>query len=222
MTPLHQRILDIIIKISNRQKVVWIHGNHDDGFIPDEIGKIEFKPIYKVNNNLLIAHGHNYDQIMPMSKIFIKAFMRFHQFRIFLGAPPIHVSDYAKKWKLLYSVLLKNVMKNAVAGAKANGCKAVACGHTHYPEDRWVKGIRYLNTGSWTESDVYCVLVENETMPLSRLVIVLWMERMRPRNTELFKPPDFQRSPPHTSILKGYQEDTLKIHARNPDMIMAV
>ena len=166
LTPLHQRILDIIIRISNRQKVVWVQGNHDNGFIPEETGKIEFKPIYKINNNLLIAHGHDFDQIMPMSKVFMKAFMLMHKLRIFLGAPPVHVSDYAKSWKRLYSVLLKNVMKNAVICAKDNGCTAVACGHTHYPEDRFFEGIRYINTGSWTEFPAYCILVNDKKMIL--------------------------------------------------------
>jgi len=166
LTPLHQRILDIIVRISNRQKVVWVKGNHDNGFFLDEIGKIEFRPIYKINNNLLIAHGHDFDQIMPMSKVFMKAFTLLHNFRIFLGAPHIHVSDYAKEWKMLYSVLLKNVMKNAVASAKDNGCTAVACGHTHYPEDRLAEGIQYINTGSWTESPAYCILVNDKNIVL--------------------------------------------------------
>ncbi len=166
LTPLHQRILDIIVRISKRQKVVWVQGNHDNGFIPDEIGKIEFKPIYKINNSLLIAHGHDFDQIMPMSKVFMKAFTLMHNLRIYLGAPPVHVSDYAKSWKSLYSVLLKNVMKNAVVSAKDNGCTAVACGHTHYPEDRFFEGIRYINTGSWTESPAYCILVNDKNMML--------------------------------------------------------
>ena len=166
LTPLHQRILNIIIRLSNRQKVVWIQGNHDNGFIPDETGKIEFKPIYKINDNLLIAHGHEFDQIMPRSKVFMEAFLVMHNLRMFFGAPRIHVSDYAKKWKRLYSILLRHVMKNAVICAKDNGCAAVACGHTHYPEDRFFEGIRYINTGSWTESPAYCIQVEDKEMIL--------------------------------------------------------
>ena len=125
LTPLHQRILDIIVRISHRQKVVWVHGNHDDGFVRDDIGEIEYKPLYKANNNVLIAHGHHFDQIMPMCKHLMSAFMLMHNLRIYLGAPHVHVSDYAKKWKLLYLVLRKNVMKNAVNCAKDNGCTTV-------------------------------------------------------------------------------------------------
>ena len=142
LTHIHQRIFDLIIRLSYRRKVIWIQGNHDYSFTPDVIGKIEVKPRYKINNSLLIAHGHNFDQIMPMSKMFMKSFELMHKLRILLGARPEHVADYAKRWEWFYKVLLRNVMKNAVIYAKENGCDAVACGHTHYPDDRYFKGVK--------------------------------------------------------------------------------
>lgn len=166
LTPLHQRILDIIVRISKRQKVVWVRGSHDNGFILDDTGNIEFKTMYVTNNDLLIAHGDGFDQIMPVSRVFIKAFSLMHELRIFFGAAPVHVSNYAKRWKRLYSVLLKNVMKNAVICAKDNGCTAVVCGHTHNPEDRLFDGIRYINSGAWTESPAYYILVNDKNMTL--------------------------------------------------------
>jgi len=168
LTPLHQRIFDLIVRLSYRQKVVWVQGNHDNCFTPNGIGEIEFKPIYKINNRLLIAHGHNFDQIMPMSKMFMKAFGGMHNLRILLGARPVHVADYAKRWKRLYKVLLSNVMKNAVMCAKENGCDAVVCGHTHYAEDRYFKGIRYMNSGAWTEFPTYYIVVNDENMILKQ------------------------------------------------------
>ena len=166
---LHQRIFDLIVRLSYRKRVVWVQGNHDNGFIPNEIGKIEIRPVYTINDSLLIAHGHDFDQIMPMSKIFMKAFKQMHKFRILFGARPIHVADYAKRWKRLYKVLLSNVMKNAVIYAKENGCDAVACGHTHYPEERIIEGIRYINSGAWTESLPYYILVNDKNMILKSI-----------------------------------------------------
>lgn len=166
---LHQRIFDLIVRLSYRNRVVWVQGNHDNGFVPNEIGKIEIRPVYTINNSLLIAHGHDFDQIMPMSKIFIEAFKQMHKFRILFGARPIHVADYAKRWKWLYKVLLSNVMKNAVINAKEIGYDTVACGHTHYPEEHIIEGIRYINTGAWTESPAYYMLVNDKNIILKSI-----------------------------------------------------
>jgi UDP-2,3-diacylglucosamine pyrophosphatase LpxH len=163
-----QRALDRIERISHERKVIWVVGNHDNGFISEDMGRIEVKPTYHINNMLLIAHGHDFDEIMPRNQAFMKAFKMLHDLRIFLGARPVHVANYAKKWKPLYKVLRKNVMKNAVVCAKENGFRAVTCGHTHFPEDIMFKGIRYINTGTWTEHPLYYLLVEDDIITLKR------------------------------------------------------
>ena len=163
-----QSALDRIERISYDRKVTWVVGNHDNGFISEDMGRIEFRPTYHINNMLLIAHGHDFDEIMPRNQAFMRVFKMLHDFRIFLGARPVHVANYAKKWKPFYYVLRNNVMKNAVICAKENDYRAVTCGHTHFPEDIMFKGIRYVNTGSWTEHPPYFLLVENDIITLKR------------------------------------------------------
>ena len=60
----HQRVLDMIERLSFRQKVVWVQGNHDDGYTPKSYGKIEFKRQHAIGNRLLITHGDSFDDIM--------------------------------------------------------------------------------------------------------------------------------------------------------------
>ena len=86
--------------------------------------------------------------------------------RILLGAESIHVALYAKRFALLYRVLLRHVMLNAVEYARENGYRAVACGHTHCMEDRIVDGIRYLNTGAWTERTSHYLRVDGESLDI--------------------------------------------------------
>ena len=165
----HQRILDLIEQVSYHHKVVWVQGNHDIGYIPRGFGKVHFKRIYTIKHRLLIAHGHNFDEIMPKKQAFIKAFKLMHDLRVKLGAKPVHVAHYAKKWEILYKVLRKNVMMNAVNCAMENGYEGVTCGHTHYPEERVFNGIRYVNTGAWTESPAFYLLVTAEEMTLKTM-----------------------------------------------------
>jgi UDP-2,3-diacylglucosamine pyrophosphatase LpxH len=169
LKPSHQRTLDLIEQVSYRQKVVWVQGNHDNGCIPRGFGKVHFKHLHTIEHKLLITHGHDFDEITPRNQAFMKAFKLMHDLRVKLGARPVHVANYAKKWEILYKVLRKNVMTNAVNCAMENGYEAVTCGHTHYPEDRIFNGIRYLNTGSWTEFPVFYLLVTAEEMALKKM-----------------------------------------------------
>ena len=162
----HQRIMERIKEISYRQKVVWVRGNHDNGYIPKEFREVHFKSLYNIKHRLLIAHGDDFDEIMPRNRAFMRAFKLMHNLRIKLGAKPVHVAHYAKKWEIFYKVLRKNVMMNAVNCAIENGYEAVTCGHTHYPEDTVFNGIRYINTGAWTEFPSFYVLVTPDRMIL--------------------------------------------------------
>ena len=166
LEPPHQRILDLIEQISYRQKVVWVRGNHENGYLPKEFGKVPFKRLHTIEHRLLIAHGDDFDEIMPRNQAFIKAFILMHDLRVKLGAKPVHVAHYAKRWKAFYRVLRKNVMMNAVKCAMENGYEAVTCGHTHYSEVTQFNGVTYINTGAWTEFPAFYLLVTPEEMTL--------------------------------------------------------
>jgi len=169
----HQRIIDRLIQMSRLRQVIWIRGNHDNGYLGRMPGAVEIRDSFSMGNRLLITHGDDFDSIMPRSRVFIRAFKLMHDMRVRLGARPVHVAQNAKKWAILYRVLRQNVMLNAVACAAANGFDAVACGHTHFAEDLMVDGIRYVNTGAWTESPMYCLQVSDDNIRLKNAALPL-------------------------------------------------
>jgi UDP-2,3-diacylglucosamine pyrophosphatase LpxH len=154
--------------MSYQQKVVWVRGNHDNGYIPQNLGQIQIKPYHSIQKRVFITHGDFFDKVMPQSRLFIKTFKMMHDLRVKLGARPVHVAEYAKKWKRFYGYLRKNVMLNAVNYAAKNGFEAVTCGHTHFAEDQFINGIRYLNTGAWTERPTYYVRVTDNEITLKK------------------------------------------------------
>ncbi len=169
LNPSHRKILDRIKQLSLRQKVIWLQGNHDNGYTPDQFGNVVFKRSHSIGNRLLITHGDDFDEIMPRNQLFMKVFKWLHKVRVKLGAKPVHVAEYAKKWKSFYKVLRKNVMTNAVKCAIENGYDAVICGHTHYAEDVVFNGVRYINTGAWTEFPSHFLHVNNDNMLLTKV-----------------------------------------------------
>ena len=84
------------------------------------------------------------------------------------GQHPVHVAVIAKKWRALFNYVRQATRMNAVEYARENGFQAVTCGHIHYAEDTYVDGIRYINTGSWTETPTYCVIVNHERISLMK------------------------------------------------------
>ena len=198
MKPADQQILDRFEEMSFRQKVVWVRGNHDNGYIPDNLGKILIKQHHALGKRLFVTHGDFFDHVMPRSQMFIKAFKMMHDLRVKLGARPVHVAQYAKKWKSFYGYLRKNVMLNAVNYAAANGFEAVTCGHTHFAEEQLVNGIRYLNTGAWTERPTYYVRVTDNEITLNKTADSAELLKSPP--TETVCAPSDQHQPAPQSI----------------------
>jgi len=168
LPPEQQEVLEQLRQCSERMSIIWVEGNHDDGYTLPEPSNIEFHRNYSVDKRLYICHGHYFDNVMPYHSWFILLFRRLHNLRIKLGAAPVHIAQYAKKWPACYRYLRKNVMMNAVEYCRENGFKTVTCGHVHYAEDTTYDGIRYINTGAWTELPTYCLVANDNQITLNR------------------------------------------------------
>lgn len=166
MPPRHREALERLCEESLRRRVVWVLGNHDERYAPADPRRIEIVRSLDIGRQVFVSHGYDFDNIMPYHKPFILAFRFFHRVRIHLGAPPVHVAYYAKKFGVLYRVLQNHVAMNAVEHAQENGFAAAACGHTHSVEDRLIGGIRYINTGAWTERPLVYLSVTAEKVEL--------------------------------------------------------
>jgi len=160
LLPEDEAILNHLRKQSFERRVIWIYGNHDEDFRMSDPGQIEFSRNLALGTRLMIIHGDDFDTIMPNNRWFIRFFKFCHRFRLRLGADPVHVAELAKRWvPLLYRVLTEQVKKNAIDCALQGNFGAITCGHTHYAEDFSDKGVRYINTGSWTEEPLHYLSV---------------------------------------------------------------
>ena len=166
LPPEHERVLRRLVEESSRRPVVFVYGNHDDGFGLDQPGRIQFVRKLTVDGRLLVVHGDKLDGVMPRHPWFISLFRRFHRLRVRLGLEDVHVAHYAKSWGLLYRVLNEHVARRALAAARAEGLEAITCGHTHAAMELEREGRRYLNTGAWTEEPHHYVAVSGGRIDL--------------------------------------------------------
>lgn len=158
----HQDTLDAIRAESFKREVIWTRGNNDRRLALTDPGNIQLVDDYAIGKRLYIAHGHRFDILMPTARVFLIPIRLLHDAVAKLIGSDRHVAQNAKRFSRLYRVLCNHVAGNAVRYAKEHGYEAVTCGHAHYAEDRDVAGVRYLNTGCWTEPNTALVVVDDE------------------------------------------------------------
>jgi UDP-2,3-diacylglucosamine pyrophosphatase LpxH len=167
--PKHGAVLQRLREESERRRVIWLGGNHDERHRPQDPRRIEFAPSFHIGRRLYVQHGFYFRNLVPYHLPFVVLFRLLHYARVWLGAEEMHVAEYAKRWRSLYGVLRRNVLMNAVEHARENGYAAVACGHTHFAEDTLVGAVRYLNTGCWTERPGHFLLADDADITLFRV-----------------------------------------------------
>jgi len=141
----------MLVEASHRRPIVWLRGNNDRTYSPPKEGRFEMRSSYEFGRRLYVAHGNRFESIMPALRPLLNAIRALHHIYAQMSGGARDVAAAAKRIPRVYSVLTRTVARNAARFARRHGYAAVACGHTHFPEDRIVDGIRYINTGAWTE-----------------------------------------------------------------------
>jgi UDP-2,3-diacylglucosamine pyrophosphatase LpxH len=164
------QIIELIRQESFRRKVVWIRGNHDDCSLLRDRGKIHFKRSHTIGGRLIITHGNELDKTKARIQRLLRPFKLIQIILVKSGLKPINVVQFASRFGPFYRLYRKKLMLDAVKFAKKNGFEAIACGHTHYPEDHNVQGVRYINTGAWTEYPPHYLVVNEQELSLKSMV----------------------------------------------------
>lgn len=161
----HTNVIRKILSYSKSgTKVIYIPGNHDEfmrNYIGLTFGSVEVHNEY-IWKDTFITHGDLYDGVVQLKWLGILGSVGYDI--------AISVDRFLKKWgvKRSLSKYLKLKVKEAmkfitqyeielVRQAKKNNCLNVISGHIHYPEDKVIDGIRYLNCGDWIENNSYII-----------------------------------------------------------------
>ena len=155
LTKRHFACLKVIRKNSDRDdfRVVWVRGNHDGpADIIGHIVGVEILDEYIYRNDqvaLLILHGDQFDHFITRYR-WVTAIGCGTFFYIQKWAPH-NASRWIRRVSKRFQRNSRLVLQGAVEYARSKGCRHVTCGHTHLPLAAEVDGVRYFNTGTWTE-----------------------------------------------------------------------
>lgn len=174
----HTKVISKLLKLSNKTKIIWIRGNHDEfiqEFIGSYFGGIEIREDYRLqyyehveydiwkSKCYYIFHGDIIDIFITKYKWLSKLGAIGYDFALWLNR---WYNTYRKWRKLPYQSISQKIKAGvktatnyindfettALSMANKNGCDGVICGHIHQPEDRIINGKRYLNSGDWVEN----------------------------------------------------------------------
>lgn len=168
----HTKCLRKILKLaSNKTKVIYIPGNHDQEFrfLPkgSKFGNIEVKNedcyLLADGRKAYILHGDKFDAIVTKYKLITKIGGILYDYSISLNNI---INWFRRKFGLKYwsfSGFLKQKSKSAINiiynyenlmanYAKEKGYDVIISGHIHNPEIKDLNGIQYINCGDFVEN----------------------------------------------------------------------
>ena len=171
----------ITILQSKPWEIIYISGNHeDDRKLPPismDFNKRVFskeREIYiNSHNSIYIEHGHSFhhsgifNRTIKVLSVYWRSIVRYKNRNRDKNRNinNLNIKTKPKKKTFYYRILKPVAQKLLISSfryymgslAKKSSCDVVICGHFHLPEDRTIKGIRYINCGDWIENSSFVV-----------------------------------------------------------------
>ena len=174
----HTKVIGKLLKISNKTRIIWIRGNHDEfiqEFMNNHIGSIEIKEDYILNVNkqkYYCFHGDVIDVFISKYKWIAKIGSAgydlalwlnrwYNRYRVWRKLPYQSISQKIKNSVKAATNYINDFEVSALRMATKKRCDGVICGHIHQPEDRMIDGKRYLNSGDWVEN-MSAILIDED------------------------------------------------------------
>lgn len=160
----HWKVLSRLRALTDSQshkEVIWIRGNHDgySDLLTQLMGIKVFNEYSFLWNdkNIIVMHGDIFDTFTARYKLIADIADYFYRFSIYMDPVKMRFGRWLKRNTKVFIRNTQMVRSRAVAYARHKKADVIICGHTHHAEDTTVDGIRYLNSGSWTDSPAHFI-----------------------------------------------------------------
>lgn len=168
----HSEVVRYLLKVSKKNRIVYIVGNHDEFLRPMlshgiSFGKIEFANkvdhIGTRGERYLVIHGDMFDGIGKIAPWLSYFGDKLYDFILSLNSQYNWIRHKLGFGYWSFSKVLKHKVKgavdfifeyekNLVAYCRRKFYDGVICGHIHHAEIKTIEGIIYMNDGDWVES----------------------------------------------------------------------
>ena len=160
----HWKVLSRLRALTDSDKhkeVIWIRGNHD-GFsdLLTQLMGIKVFNEYQFNwhdQKVIVLHGDIFDTFMTKFRIIADIADYIYRFFIYLDPVKMRFGRWLKRNSKAFIRNTQIVRTRAVNYARHKNANVIICGHTHHAEDSVLNGVRYLNSGSWTDSPAHFI-----------------------------------------------------------------
>jgi UDP-2,3-diacylglucosamine pyrophosphatase LpxH len=191
----HTKAVAALLKLSNKTKIIWIRGNHDEfltEFIGSHFGNIEIRENYIISTNKRVMGDlHEQQRYFVFHGDVIDVFITKYKWLAKIGSIGYDFALWMNRWYNRYRAWRKlpyqSISQDIKAGVKAatnyvndfettaikmaaqNGCHGVICGHIHQPADLRISGAHYLNSGDWVENRTAILLDYQSNITIFKL-----------------------------------------------------
>lgn len=178
----HTKVIAKLIKLSTKQKIVWIRGNHDDflkDFTGTNLGNIKIKEDYVITTDkrYFIFHGDIIDVFITQYGFLAKIgsvgydvalFLNdiYNRYRKWRNLPYYSISQKIKEGVKMATNYVNDFETTAIRMAGEKMCDGVICGHIHQPADRMIGNKHYLNSGDWVENMTAICIDKNNSIQI--------------------------------------------------------
>jgi UDP-2,3-diacylglucosamine pyrophosphatase LpxH len=191
----HTNVISTLLKLSNKTKIIWIRGNHDEfitEFIGSHFGNIEIREDYVLElhnwvigdnylkKNYYIFHGDVIDVFITKYKwlarigsvgydmaLWLNRW--YNKYRAWRGLPYQSISKDIKAGVKAATNYINDFETAAIKMGKKHGCHGVICGHIHQPANIELPEGHYLNSGDWVENRTAILLDNNNNFTIFEL-----------------------------------------------------
>ena len=149
--------LNYVGKFSKENKVRWVIGNHD-AELAEVFKSLMDARIYETytwqykGEKYLAIHGHQFDRFLINNVFLSYLATNIYNFIQKFDSEDKKFSHFVKRKSKGWLRLSEKVSNSALKYGRKKGANYIFCGHTHKAMEKEKHGVKYYNSGCWTDT----------------------------------------------------------------------